>query len=68
MVNPKGTLIRRNGMRGNDMRRTTTFAVIALLLTGLTACSPRPADPHPTAEPPTIEIAGTRCDVRPRAH
>jgi hypothetical protein len=37
------------------MRRTTTFAVIALLLAGVTACSPRPADPHPTAEPPTIE-------------
>jgi hypothetical protein len=45
-------------MRGNDMRRTTTFAVIALLLAGLTACSPRPADPHPTAEPPTIESPG----------
>ena len=40
------------------MRRTPTFAVIALLLTGITACSPRPADPHPTAEPPTIESPG----------
>ncbi len=37
------------------MKRTTTFAAIALLLTGLTACSPSPADPHPTAAPPGVE-------------
>jgi hypothetical protein len=36
------------------MSRTTTFAVIALLLAGLTACSPPPADPHPTAAPPAV--------------
>jgi len=37
------------------MRRTSTFAVVALLLTGLAACSPPPADPHPTAVAPTVE-------------
>jgi hypothetical protein len=40
------------------MRRTPTFAVIALLLTGLTACSPPPADPHPTVEAPVVETPG----------
>jgi len=49
------------------MRRTTTFAVIALLLTGLTACSPRPADPHPTAEPPTIESPAPGAGSSPAA-
>jgi hypothetical protein len=36
------------------MKRTITFAVIAVLLAGLTACSPRPADPHPTAASPEV--------------
>ena len=49
------------------MRRTTTFALVALLLTGLAACSPRPADPHPTAEPPTIETPGPAATSSPAA-
>ena len=40
------------------MRRTTSFAVIALLLTGLTACSPPAAEPHPTAAPAPAETPG----------
>ncbi len=47
------------------MRRTTTFAVIALLLTGVTACSPSPADPHPTAAPPVVETPGTGATSTP---
>jgi hypothetical protein len=49
------------------MKRTTTVAVIAVLLAGLTACSPRPADPHPTAEPPTIETPGPAATSSPAA-
>jgi hypothetical protein len=47
------------------MRRTPTFAVIALLLTGLTACSPPPADPHPTAAPPAIETPAPAASSSP---
>ncbi len=47
------------------MRRTTTFAVIALLLTALTACGPGPADPHPTAEGPGAETPGPGASPSP---
>jgi len=49
------------------MRRTTTFAVIALLLTGLTACGPSPVDPHPTAEPPVVETPAPAATSTPAA-
>ncbi len=48
------------------MRRTTTFAVIALLLTGLTACSP-PPDPRPTVEAPVVETPGPAETLEPAA-
>jgi hypothetical protein len=44
-----------------------TFAMIALLLAGVTACSPRPADPHPTVEPPTIESPAPAATSSPAA-
>jgi len=47
------------------MRRTPTFAVIALLLTGLTACSPPPTDPHPTAAPPVVETPASTTTPSP---
>lgn len=49
------------------MRRTTTFAVIALLLVGVTACSPRPADPHPTVEAPIVETPAPAATSSPAA-
>jgi hypothetical protein len=49
------------------MRRTTTFAVITLLLAGLTACSPGPADPHPTAGGGGAETPGTSASPTPVA-
>jgi hypothetical protein len=52
-------------MTGNGMRRTTTFAVIALLLAGLTACSPGPAEPRPTAGGPGTETPGTSASPTP---
>jgi hypothetical protein len=47
------------------MRRTTTFAMIALLLTGLTACSPPSGDPHPTAAPPAVETPAPAVSTSP---
>jgi hypothetical protein len=38
------------------MRRSHALAVIALLLVGVTACSPAPADPHPTVAPPVVVL------------
>ncbi|MEO5921784.1 MAG: hypothetical protein ABIQ01_11650 [Pseudolysinimonas sp.] len=49
------------------MRRTTALAMIALLLTGITACSPRPVDPHPTATHPEVATPGPAETTGPAA-